>query len=1039
MRDFLRFAICSLCLAISFPTLAATSQESQAMPTGIVAEHSTPVPPSKQPDYSQKAYVIQKLDTRFDFHSDGTWDETKTVSVRVQSQAGIQAFGNLSAAYAADNQQADFVYVRVRKPDGTFVATPASNIQDMPAPITLQAPTYSDVRLKQIPVTNLNPGDTLEYQMHIAEKHAEAANQFWRAIEFMNEGIVLEEHVEVRVPANKYVNIVSDKVQPTIHQDGTEKVYEWKTSHLTDETVDQSKTILTPPKPAIQITTFESWQQLGEWYRTLLSSQIVVTPAIRQQEQQITAGLTTDDAKQRAIYTYVSTQFRYISLSFGVGRVQPHMADVVLQNKFGDCKDKHTIFAALMQAAGYPIWPAMIGSAIKLDPDVPSPAQFDHVISVLPQGKNFVWLDTTEEVAPFGMLMAQLRDKQALVIPMKGVPELKKTPANPPFPAIDNFSMIATLDDKAVLTGHVDMTLRGDLELYLRAAFHATPREKWEALGQNVSYLFGFGGQTSNFQADDPDNTAKPFHIDYDYTRKDYGGSDGKQFSPPLPPAPFLLGETNKAPEDFIPLGAAGEKNYRATVALPKGSVATLVADKTIQTDFAEYRETSSVKDGKLIAQRTYKVKTPRLPAARWEEYLKFVKAVQDRENLMVVLAASSANTPATGITENPKGFELLQQAFRALQDHKLSDAENALQQANTINPAQWDLWRIYAMLYDAQNKPQKAIDSLYKEVANHPDNTDANLTLGTALMRLKQYAEAVIFIKKAADGKDGTPDARILLGRAEFKAGLQDAGIADLETVMRTTQKPVIANDAAYELAVENADLAEARQYAQKALDRMETASGKITLTTLTNDDLDGIDNLANTWDTLGWLAFRQGRNAEAEKYVQAAWTLNQRGSEANHLGQIYEKQGKPAQAAHMYRLALAAGGPGDKIEIRKRLDALEARPATTADSTKIDKVEGRRDLSKLRTFPVPGIPKQFASAEFFVLLGPDGVEDVQFITGDESLRRALPRLRKIDFGMVFPDTGPEKIVRRGVLSCSSDTAQCDFVLLLPQSARAK
>ena len=52
---------------------------------------------------------------------------------------------------------------------------------------------------------------------------------------------------------------------------------------------------------------------------------------------------------------------RYIGVAFGIGRYQPHSAETVLDNQYGDCKDKHTLLAAMLKAAGYEAWPALIG------------------------------------------------------------------------------------------------------------------------------------------------------------------------------------------------------------------------------------------------------------------------------------------------------------------------------------------------------------------------------------------------------------------------------------------------------------------------------------------------------------------------------------------------------------------------------------------------------------------------------------------------------------------------------------------------------
>lgn len=1032
---------------------------------------STAKPLATRANYTKEAFVIERYDTRYIFHADGTGEETVTVVVRMQSQAGIQQFGNLSLAYASANQQAEIPYVRVRKPDGSVVSTSLANIQDNPAGVTLQAPLYSDLRVKQLPVTNLAPGDTLEYQLRLVRNHAEIPNEFWMEQKFLNQGIVLEEDVEIYVPRNKYVHVASAKIQPVVHTAGDTTIYEWKTAHLQNEPPDaNNKTAATSTKPSIQLTTFENWQQVGDWYRSLQADRITVTPAIQQEAQTLTKGLTTDDAKQQAIYNYVATQFRYIGLAFGIGRYQPHAAAAVLENKFGDCKDKHTVFAALMKAAGYDVWPALINSRAKIDPDVPSPGQVDHVISVLPKGKQYVWLDTTEMVAPFGMLMSPLRDKQALVIPTQGTPELKTTPATPPFQAADTFQMKATLDDKAVLTGRADWSVRGDMELLLRAAFHVTPQADWNKLAQNISYMVGFGGDVSDLEASNPDDTSKPFHMTYSYTRKDYGGSDGKQISPPLPQVMFLLGANDKKPADTIPLGAPGERDYCATTQLPRGDVANLPEDKDIQTDFAEYKETSSVKDGVLVAERSYTIKTPQLPASRWGEYLKFVKAVQDRENLVAVIDAGSATVAATGTQNVPAAYELVTQAYNALLGGLLNQAEDDLRQARAINPKQWGLESTSGDLYLKRSDPDRAIAAYQQELENHPDNLNTgrylgrvlisnkrpqeaiavlrntlkyypddvvtNLTLAGALMHEKQYEEAVGLLKKFAAAPNGNANAGILLGQAELDAGQKDAGTADLKRTMETAKAPILANDAAYELVDHGVDLAEARQAAVTALQQMEDATAKITLNDFTNKDLQQVQFIAATWDTIAWADYKLGQYSDAARYEKAAWMLGEAGVDADHLGQIYQKQGKRADAIHMYQLALAAGGLSDVAATQQRLDALQPYSTVSAQKTTVNghMWATGEELSKLRTTDLPQLPHKRVSAEFFVLVSQRGVEDAQFIQGDESLRTAVGMLKKVNLGMTFPDNGPEKIIRRGILSCSAYTS-CQFVVLLPQT----
>jgi hypothetical protein len=54
----------------------------------------------------------------------------------------------------------------------------------------------------------------------------------------------------------------------------------------------------------------------------------------------------------------------------------------------------------------------------------------------------------------------------------------------------------------------------------------------------------------------------------------------------------------------------------------------------------------------------------------------------------------------------------------------------------------------------------------------------------------------------------------------------------------------------------------------------------------------------------------------------------------------------------------------------------------------------------------------------------------NVRFVNGDAALRPLADALVKASIGRVFPDDVGAKIMRRGVLACSSPTA-CTFTLV--------
>jgi tetratricopeptide (TPR) repeat protein/transglutaminase-like putative cysteine protease len=1038
-------------------------------------------PPLSAADYSKEALVIQNLGTDVTFAADGTLVWEQNLVVRVQSDAGVRRFGVLTFPYSAANEKIDLVYVRVRKPDGRVVETPESSAQDIPSDVARSAPTYSDLREKQVPVKGLGAGDVLEYRARSTRTRAEVPGHFWFSYDFIKDAIVLEETLRIAVPRDKYVNLKSPLHQPELSEQNGRKIYFWKTAQLEHPQPGDPKkeTPATPPQPAVQLTSFKNWEEVGEWYRQLAEPRAAVTDAIRTKAAELTKGLTTNLDKKKAIYNYVSTKFRYIGISFGSGRYQPHSADEVMANQYGDCKDKHTLLAALLKAVGINAWPALIGAGRKLDADLPSPGQFNHLITVLPEDKRFVWLDTTPEVAPYGMLQAVLRDEQALVIPASGTPMLTTTPADLPFPSLERVEAKAALSAEGTLTARMEYTLRGDAELLLRNIFHQTAPAQWQDLVQRFSYGTGFMGTVSNVDVENLENTEAPFQFSYDYLRKEYADWANRRILPPLPPIGLPRDPDADKPAEPFNTGAPGESVYTGTIHLPEGYTIELPEHASSRTEYDEYTAAYAVHDGILSTERRLVVKKSKAPPDAWPDYVKFGKAVVQDEGQFLQLTAGNGTGPAVAVQSNAEAEDLVRQGIMFMQNQALESARNAFAQAERLNPQQRGLWAGYGALFTGQMKLDKAVEAYQREIRNHPENLaiyrllamiqrqlkhpddaietlralvkfspgdlDGALQLSDLLTARKLYIEAADVARKALLATPDNVKLQRVMGEALLRAGHPDEGLPILRKMLEQGGDSEMLNDVAYALADTSADPALARQYAEKAVSMIEAESAKVTLSGLQNENLQRVTLLAAAWDTLGWAYFKLGDLDQAHRYVNAAWTLSEEAACADHLGQIYERQGKTQQAIHSYDLALAANAGLDETRARlKKLGGsvthftVPPKDGLHAGPVKLPTPSGADELGKLRTTAIPGLTQMNGSGEFFVLFSARKVEDVQFIDGVESLSKAAGALVKAHYDVPFPDDGPEKIVRRGILSCSTyTTPHCQFVFLLPALTR--
>ncbi len=71
--------------------------------------------------------------------------------------------------------------------------------------------------------------------------------------------------------------------------------------------------------PAVAWTTFHSWAEVGDWYRSLSLERAQPNDALRARAADITKDARTTNHFS-AIYTFVSTRTRYVGIDFGIGR-----------------------------------------------------------------------------------------------------------------------------------------------------------------------------------------------------------------------------------------------------------------------------------------------------------------------------------------------------------------------------------------------------------------------------------------------------------------------------------------------------------------------------------------------------------------------------------------------------------------------------------------------------------------------------------------------------------------------------------------------
>ncbi len=163
--------------------------------------------------------------------------------------------------------------------------------------------------------------------------------------------------------------------------------------------------------PWIQISDFPDWQiiasAIAEAWMAEYNDQTVVSIAqeIESKEPDLPARI------ERAI-RLVQDECRYFSVNLELGGQIPSTPEMVMQRRFGDCKDLSWLLVNLLKKLGVQARPVLVNTFLKrtIGELLPTPSLFNHVVVEFEAEGKKRWVDTTlkeQGGGPFNRIIAK--------------------------------------------------------------------------------------------------------------------------------------------------------------------------------------------------------------------------------------------------------------------------------------------------------------------------------------------------------------------------------------------------------------------------------------------------------------------------------------------------------------------------------------------------------------------------------------------------------------------------------------------------------
>jgi hypothetical protein len=422
------------------------------------------------------------------------------------------------------------------------------------------------------------------------------------------------------------------------------------------------------PSGGAQGKTFASWQDMGLWYTDLTRGRRDASPEIKLKAAALTSSAATPLAKMQALAHFVQRDIRYVAIELGIGGYQPHPAVDIFTHRYGDCKDKATLMAAMLKEIGVESYYVVINSERgAVTPEMPAHmGGFDHAILAvqLPVGvedKSLVALqqhaklgrllffDPTDELTPFGQLSGPLQANYGLLVTPEGGELVELPKLSPSSNGIVRTAKLA-LSPEGTLTGQVREVRVGDRAAAQRAALKSVTKDQDRIkpietlLAASLSnYRLTKAGYTNLEQ------TELPFEFNYSLVSDNYAKTAGNL----LLVRPRVMGvkssdllETKEARQYPVVFEGPSRDMDVFEITMPAGfEVDDLPPPVSADFGFASYHSKAEVEGNVLRYARTFEVKEPSVPLAKMEDLKKLYRIIaNDERNTAVLKPAAPAS-----------------------------------------------------------------------------------------------------------------------------------------------------------------------------------------------------------------------------------------------------------------------------------------------------------------------------------------------------------------------------------------------------------
>lgn len=360
-----------------------------------------------------------------------------------------------------------------------------------------------------IVVEDVRIGDVVRLSYTLTGSHPVVGAYGMLGFTFGASDAIAQRQVRVLAPANPGLNLHQTDAVLSVQQEplGDAVVLSVQRSNIAALRLADQVPSWVIQTPAIFVALKRDWADVARWAVGLYPPE-EPSPAMRKAVEDIARLHAAPLDRARAALTLTQDDVRYFGMEFGASTHQPASPGLVLERRFGDCKDKSRLLVNLLRELDIEATPALVDTDYRrlLDELPPAAGAFDHVIVMARIDGRSYWLDptSTQQRGPLDELGFPDFERALLIEPdTSGLVQIKP-PRTPPV-ALEVEETVRALEGHAAELKVVS-TWHGGLAEYIRRQAAGSGHDSMgERYRQFYTRSYGYASSSAPLQiVDDP-------------------------------------------------------------------------------------------------------------------------------------------------------------------------------------------------------------------------------------------------------------------------------------------------------------------------------------------------------------------------------------------------------------------------------------------------------------------------------------------------------------------------------------------------------